>query len=385
MLLNRQLRRKLMRGVGVTLVALTPLCVMSCVNGREGESEEICTLHFGPIESVRSISLSPVTARSRGGIPSGVLSRGDSVYRLPADTLTLYSLSAGGAKAYFIAEAGDLSLDVENLEIVGEKLNGRKRQFEITLSDMRRRAAARYDAVAKSSNLPPDDLRAELGLLVVRENRNIVRYVMSVVCANRGNALGKYAFWVGVAQNRAIDSEEYKKLLVEAGKMVAEFEPIRAVTRRMERSAATSAGCPVADVLLIDTSGDSTSITECADGDLTIIHVFDPYDERTPQTMQQLKRIASKYGPGRTPTTTPMRLVSVAEYAKEDIVNRIASHFGTSWTMLADPEANFSEVYGIDVLPFFLIVENGIILERGVGGEALPLWVSAYVNESSDR
>lgn len=384
MRLNRQLRRKLMRGVGVTLVALTPLCVMSCVNGREGDSEETCTLHFSPIESGRSISLSPVAVRSRGGGLSGVLSRGDSVYRLPVDTLTLYSLSAGCAKAYFIAEAGNLSLDVENLEIVGEKLNGRKRQFEITLGDMRRRAAARYDAVAKSSNLSPDDLRAELGLLVVRENRNIVRYVMSVVCANRGNALGKYAFWVGVAQNRAIDSEEYKKLLDEAGKMVAEFEPILAVTRRMERSAATSAGCPMADVLLINTKGDSTSIAECANRDLTIIHVFDPYDERTPQTMQQLKRIVSKYGHGRTPIP-PVRLVSVAEYAKEDIVNRIASHFGTSWTMLADPEANFSEVYGIDILPFFLIVENDAILERGVGGEALPLWVSSYVNELRNK
>lgn len=381
MLLNRQFRRKLMRGVGVTWVALTPLCVTTCTDSRKGEAGETCVLHFSPIEGGHAITLAPVAARDLREAPLGVLSRGDSVYRLPADTLTLYSLSAGDKSAYFIAEEGNLSVDVGNLKIIGESLNGRKRQFEITLNDLRRRAAARYDAITKSPNLSPDDMRAELGLLIVRENKNIVRYVMSVVCANKGNALGKYAFWVGVAQNRAIGSEEYKKLLEEAGKIVAEFEPIRAVTRRMERSAATSAGCPMADALLINIRGDSTSIAECTGRDLTIVHVFDPYDERTPQAMQQLKRIASKYGQCRP----PVRLVSVGEYAKVDIVNRVASHFGVSWTMMADPEASLCGAYGVDVLPFFLIVEDGIILERGVGVEALPLWVSAYVNESRNR
>lgn len=379
MLLNRQIRRKLMRGVGVTLVALTPLCVTSYNNGKKGEAEDTCVLRFSPTEGGRAVTLSPVAARGRGGASFGSL--GDSVHRLPADTLTLYSLSVGDKRAYFIAEPGNLFVDVGRLEIVGETLNRRKKQFEITLSDLRRRAASRYDAVAKSSDLSPDDLRAELGLLVVRENRAIVRYAMSVVCANRGNALGKYAFWVGVAQNRAVDSEEYKKLLDEAGKAVSEFEPIQAVTRRMERAAATSSGCPMVDVLLISKRGDSTSIAECVGRGLTIIHVFDPYDERTPQTIQQLKRVASKYGHGRP----AVRLVSVGEYTKEDIVNRVASRLGVSWTMLADPEANLCGVYGIDSLPFFLIVEDGIILERGVGGEALPLWVSAYVNESHDR
>lgn len=368
-----------MRGVGVTLVALTPLCVTTCNNGQKGEAEETCVLRLSPTEGGSAVRILPVAARSRGGASPSSL--GDSIYRLPADTMTLYSISVGDKIAYFIAEAGNLSVDVGNLEIIGKTLNGRKKQFEITLSDLRRRAAERYDAVAKSPNLSPDDLRAELGLLIVRENKNIVRYVMSVVLANRGNALGKYAFWVGVAQNRAIDSEEYKKLLDEAGKEIAEFEPIRAATRRMERSAATSAGRPMADALLINTSGDSASIAECVGRGLTIIHVFDPYDERTPQTMQQLKRIASKYGQCRP----PVRLVSVGECAKEDIVNRVASHFGASWTMLADPEANLCGAYGIDVLPFFLIVEDGIILERGVGVEALPLWVSAYVNESHGR
>lgn len=375
-----------MRGVGVTLVALTPFCMTSCAGGRNGEVEEACVLRFRLLGDC-PITISSAVAGLRASPPFEAISCGDSVCRLPADTVTLRVLKVGDKKAYFIAEAGELQVNVENLEMVGGTLNSRKRKFEATLSDLRRRAAARYDTIARSSRLSPDDLRAELGLLVVRENRNIVRYVMSVVCANRANALGKYAFWVGVAQNRSIDSEEYKKLLDEAGEKIAKFEPIQVVTKRIERAAATSAGCPVADVLLVNSKGESESLAEHTGRGLTIVHVFDPYDERTPHTIRQLEWLMAKYGKSSHHVSIhlPLNLISISEYAKVDIVNRIVSRFGLSWVMFADPEGNFCREYGVDDLPFLLIVQDGKILERGVGGEALPLWVSAYVNEYSEN
>ena len=44
--------------------------------------------------------------------------------------------------------------------------------------------------------------------------------------------------------------------------------------------------------------------------------------------------------------------------------------------MLADPEAHFTELYGLQTMPFFIVVdEEGKIEERGVGEDALYNWV----------
>lgn len=279
--------------------------------------------------------------------------------------------------AYFIVEGCILTFDAKDCQVIGGELNAMRRDFELTLSRLRGAAELRYDSVAHCEHLSEDDRNAELAGVVTQETERMRDYAMRVVTANADNAVGQYAFWFGIAQNAGITNDEYDKLLGRAGSRVACFPPTAEETWRRKHERETAVGCNIADAGLLDMCGDSVRLTQLVQGGrLTILHIFDPYNDTTPRTLAMLHRLrgqSAKYG--------GVGIVSVAERSGCGIARRITDKFNLGWPVVADPSCSLRREYGVASLPYFVIVEDGKIAERGIKENALTRWVLASLEE----
>lgn len=279
---------------------------------------------------------------------------------------------------YFIAEEGSLTFDSKACQVTGGELNAQRRDFELTLSRLRSAASSRYDSAAHQEHLSEDDRNAELASIVSQEAERMCGYTMRLVTANADNAVGQYAFWFGIAQNRSITEDEYDKLLSRAGAFVSSFPPVAAETRRRKHERETAAGCKIADADLLAACGDSVRLTQLAQGGrLTVLHIFDPYDNSTPQTLAMLNRLI-----GHGAKCGGVEVVSIAEYSGCDIAGRIADKFNLGWPLVADPSGSVCREYGVASLPYFIVADkDGNIVERGIKENALTRWVIASLEE----
>lgn len=302
----------------------------------------------------------------------------EDVHRLPlAPGGRVMAAASACGLAYFISEGCVLTFDAKDCQVIGGELNAARRDFELTLSRLRSAASLRYDSVAHCEHLSEDDGNAELAGVVTQEAERICGYAMRIVTANANNAVGQYAFWFGIAQNAGITNDEYDKLLGRAGSHVANFPPTAAETMRRRHERETTAGCNVADVGLLDSYGDSVRLAQLVqDGRLTVLHIFDPYDNSTPHTLAMLHRLRSQsaqYG--------GVGIVSIAEYSGCGIARRITDKFNLGWPVVADPSCSLCREYGVASLPYFIVMEDGKIAERGIMESALTQWVIASLEE----
>ncbi len=369
-------RRKLVRhrGQWVVSAAVASFCfvgVGGCDRGVDGEcvlrlrgddGGEVYVLGYDDGGEVRVLD-------SIGG--------GDSVCVVgEVGELLMLRRSGGGRPLYFIAERGEVEVDWGRMWVGGTRLNEAKREFEERYDGMRREASVRYDSIARLADIGDDDKKAELGVLMQRETRRMVDYVMGVVRENVGNGLGRYAFLFGVGRNGLVGAEEYRKLSERAGESVRSYGPIRRLGLMRDNAEATGVGRMYRDVEV-----DGVRLSDVVKvGELNVVHVFDPYDSGTPGTLRVLEGVrrmaegvrSSEGGGG----VVGVNVVSVCEYGGGDIVKRIVGKFGLGWEMVSDSLGSVVEGYGIESLPCFVIIgEGGEIEERGVGEGALMNWV----------
>lgn len=365
----------------VAHAALASFCFLSSV-GCSTQPDEECLLSLNGSPDSELIILSYDD--------NGRLAPADTI--LPADTIhtlrhelkdRLLAIQINEKPLFFIAEKGSVRIDCKHLTVKGTPLNEAKLAFEASINQMRSAASESFDSIASNSSLSVDDRKAELAQLSKRETRKLVAYAMDVVKNNGGNALAQYAFLFGVAKNRLVRVEEYAKLVASTSPNVSNFPPIRQISVANSNALATSPGSDFRDVDMLSADGSNVKLSDYVQRDaVNVIHVFDPYNQATPKTLALLWKIRKdieahheKNG-GNINSTPKLNVISVCEYSKEDIVNKIVKRFALDWIMLADPEAHFTELYGLQTMPFFIVVdEEGKIEERGVGEDALYNWV----------
>lgn len=272
-----------------------------------------------------------------------------------------------GAAYTFVAEPGELTLDATSGHIEGGKLNGIKEAYEREALAAQQRAAASYDSVATLEHSDPDEQRRQLGELIDRERRQAIDRAMRVVLPNADNALGAYVFWRGVAQNGTLDAEEVLRQLDRAGQRVADFPPVASAAARCRQLLRTNVGEPFLNVSLdSDSLGDKLGV-----GVNTLVHVFDPYNERTPLNFVALHRLSRQWGP-------QLCLVSVAEWADTALAARVAVRMKAKWPVLADKQGNLAAQYGLVELPHYMVIgPQGDIRARGIDQDALDNWFMA--------
>lgn len=368
-------RRRLVRhrGQWVVSAAVASFCfvgVGGCDRGVEGEcvlrvrggdGGEVYVLGYDEGGEVRALD---------------TIGCGDSVCVVgEVGELLMLRRSGGGRPLYFIAERGEVEVDLGRMWVGGTRLNEAKREFEERYDGMRREAAVRYDSIARLADIGEDDKKAELGVLMQREMRRMVDYVMGVVGENGGNGLGRYAFLFGVGRNGLVGAEEYRRLCERAGDSVRSYGPIRRLGVMRDNAEATGVGRKYMDVEV--DGGRLSDVVRV--GELNVVHVFDPYDSGTPGTLRVLegvRRMAEGVRSRGGGVGVGVNVVSVCEYGGGDIVKRIVGKFGLGWEMVSDSLGSVVEGYGIESLPCFVIIgEGGEIEERGVGEGALMNWV----------
>lgn len=381
------------KGLSVVNAALASFYFLSTV-GCSSPTERGCTLHLvGPRPS-EPISILSYDENGHASQVDSILPS-DSVHVIQCNENQLLILSINGSPLYFIAEKGAVTIDFKYGKVHGTPLNDTKLQFETTYNKLLSSASAKYDSIATISGISSDDKNAELAQLSNRETRRITDYVMTQVLNNKDNAFGQFAFLFGIAKNSLVGAEDYDKFLAKAGSYVSEFPPVHSATTLLHNTVETSAGCDIKDISVVTSDGLSSQLTSLIDtGAINVIHVFNPYNSSTPQTLylisnikDEVKRLERQANNNSNVAHSNMvshhihiNFLSVGEYVDEDIVKRITQRFNLDWTMVADSNALFIQEYGITSLPYFIIVDgNSKIEERGVGEDALFNWVYSKI------
>lgn len=115
------------------------------------------------------------------------------------------------------------------------------------------------------------------------------------------------------------------------------------------------AGCDIKDISVVTSDGLSSQLTSLIDtGAINVIHVFNPYNNSTPQTLHLISQIKnevkrlerqannnSNEALSNTVAHHHINFLSVGEYVNEDIVKKITQRFNLDWTMVADSNALF--------------------------------------------
>lgn len=374
------------KGLGVVNTALASFYFLSTV-GCSSPAESGCILHFAGPRPSTPISILSYDENGQASQVGSILPS-DSVHVIQCNDNQLLILSINGSSLYFIAEKGVVIIDFKDGVAYGTPLNDAKLQFEATYNKLLSSASAKYDSVATITGLSLDDKNAELAQLSNREARRITNYVMSQVFNNKDNAFGQFAFLFGIAKNSLVGVEDYDKFLAKAGSNVSEFPPVHSTTILLHNAVATSAGCDIKDISVVTSDGLSSQLTSLIDtGAINVIHVFNPYNNSTPQTLHlisqiknEVKRLERQNNNSNVAPSNHINFLSVGEYVNEDIVKKITQRFNLDWTMVADSNALFVQEYGITSLPYFIIVDNSKIEERGVGEDALFNWVYSKIS-----
>ncbi len=379
------------KGLSVVNAALASFYFLSTI-GCSSPTESGCILHLAGPRPSEPISILSYDENGHASQIDSILPS-DSVHVIQCNENQLLILSINGSPLYFIAEKGAVTIDFKDGTVHGTPLNDAKLQFEATYNKLLSSASAKYDSIAAISGLSLDDKNAELAQLSNRETKRITDYVMSQVLNNKDNAFGQFAFLFGIAKNSLVGAEDYDKFLAKAGPNVSEFPPVHSATTILHNGVATSVGCNIKDVSVVKSDGVPSQLTSLIDtGAINVIHVFNPYNNSTPQTLHLISRIKNEVkrlerqannNSNVVPTNTVshhINFISVVEYVDEDIVKKITQRFNLDWTMVADSNALFVQEYGITSLPYFFIVDgNRKIEERGVGEDALFNWVYSKI------
>lgn len=370
------------RGLSVANAALASFCFLLST-GCTTEVDKGCLL---AIKS-RTADAMPILSYDSSGrlVPVDTIFPSDSLHALNPGLLnSLLAVAVNQTLLFFIAEQGSIDIDCQSLTANGTPLNEAKREFEETVNKMRLAASEKYDSITTNAALTSDDRKAELAQLSKRETKRIVDYAVNVVKQNGDNALGQYAFLFGIAKNRLVKADDYGKLVTATTPHVANFPPIKIISEANSNAIATSAGCRFRDADLIAPDGSPAKLSNFVHEDaVNIFHIFDPYNPATPQTLALLKKIKSHVNAyhAQHGLSPDVNIISLCEYAGEDIVNKIIGRFAIDWPMLADPNSKFASLYGVQTMPFFIIVcADSKIEERGVGEDALYNWVYTRVS-----
>ncbi len=286
-------------------------------------------------------------------------------------------LTVGNYAVSFIAENADLKLNTITGDVAGGALNEQKQSFERNENLIRKANTHKYDSLA-TLDISPDDKRYKLSDFVTNQGRQSVDRAMEIVLANKDNALGQYVFWKGVAANNYVNSEIFFQELKRAGENVVDFPPIKPIKEKFANIESTQVGNKIKDVNLLTSDGTKTTLSSALDtATITVVHLFDPRNENTPNSLKLLHEINNINVKNRG-----AKVVSIACGAPTEIVERIEEKFRVGWSMYTDPEYEMCGEYGIESLPYYIFVgKDGKIKERGISETAIYHWIKVELSE----
>lgn len=369
-------------------MAVTLCCLFfpSCSHNEEKSEDNRCSVLIKANKSLAAAQARVYVYSSVGHIELRDSAIVDSTgYATISDTChtwgSIACVTVGGNSCYFIMEPGSVTVDLLNEFVSGPAQNNNLQAFTCSLDSLRNIASIGFDSICAIQSLAYEEKQVMLANLVNDANKKIADLTISAANGSI-NAFGQYAFWVGIAKNSSLSASEIVKLSEDVPNEIKNFGPTANTIQKCKNSEQTSVGTDFADLSLVSYDGTSIKLSDLINGqDFVIVHAFDPYNETTPHTLSMLHRLLDK----SKQSHLRINIVSLCEYSRDDIVKKIVDKFHLTWTMVADPEASAVNTYGIQQLPYFMVIDGkGKIIERGIKEKALTNWVNGEIRQRTE-
>ncbi|MCQ2229859.1 MAG: AhpC/TSA family protein [Bacteroidales bacterium] len=281
--------------------------------------------------------------------------------------------------ANFILEAGDITIDIEKRTSKGTILNDKLADFLAWAEDTDGKAMAEYEKIQKDASLSSDDKQEQSDLLWSDYSRTTIEYAHNIVAENKGNGLGQYIFWQGIAYNEFITPERYKQELKSAGEFIANYKPVTAITKRFEALEQTQPGADYVDFTIEHGNIDNTSVKlsdYVGKGKIILVDMWASWCGPCRRAMPYIRNVYEKYAGDK------FDVVSIAVWDERQSSIEAIPQLGMTWNQIVEAESIPTELYGVNGIPHLMLIgADGKILARGLSETALELWVSSEIKK----
>lgn len=258
-----------------------------------------------------------------------------------ADGVQVKCLRYGRQSANFIAEGGEIVLDMDNNVGTGTPLND-------GLAAMTAKMTKAVEA---------GDLEAYKAA------------ISETFAGNENNALGATALWMS-----GEFADMFDELYVSAGDCAKNFQPVKQIVERNEKIKATSAGQMFTDFTIENggVNGESVSLSDyVGKGKWVLVDFWASWCGPCRAEIPVIKEIYDRYHGDN------FDVLGVAVWDERERSLKAAEELGITWNLILDAQYIPTEIYGIDGIPqIILFAPDGTIAARDLRGDAMKAKVA---------
>ena len=352
-------------------IIISALILISCDNTQyrveclvSGDVSDNDTLYLESYDDVISL-------RSR--TDTAIVERGKVVFEGCITGSEIRRFSVNGKHVNFILEPGTIVINLEEGLAHGTPLNDEMSQYTLSLVDLTDKYAKEWDRVSALSDVSRDE-KSELLSQIMKEAHHHEFYLSkNIVDLHRSDALGQWAFLIGIASNECVTFGIYKDELTKAGSYVAMFPPIKRETARLHAQEKTCVGAQYIDVKLKSGTVDSIDVSMSKyirDKDLYLVDVWAAWSEPCLQCRMYIESLYKRY------KSHGFEVLSIAIGTNRQEVNDVIRDFNITHNVLYDSDMAFLNSYGVKSVPFLMLIDlNGKIIAKGISPSALEHWI----------
>lgn len=282
-------------------------------------------------------------------------------------------IEVGGKMVNFIVERGNVVVDLVEGLARGTELNEAMAEYVIRSVDITDKYARKWDELMSQGGLSRDEKDEQLSQMMKDAHREEYEYAKSVVVEHKSDALGRWAFMNGIADNECVSYDMFKQELAEAGEYISTYGPIVRVAERNEAQRVTCVGEPFADVEL-RSYGAETATVRLVDlvkqNRLTLMYIWASWSSPSVNSNEVVMRVYERYN------AEGFDVVSVV-IDRGETGDEWSGYFDElGYETYVDDDMSVLKTYGIDTVPYLILIgEDKKILARGISPSALLHWV----------
>lgn len=255
----------------------------------------------------------------------------------------------------FVREPGKIEVDIKDIEhitVSGTKIND---QFQKMQTDV---LALQQKAMQATS----DEQKA--GLI-----KQVVGAFFAYAKENMQNSTGEQIFSSIAFQ---LSSDQVKELLKNARPSFTEKGPVKMLQKSMEAKERMAKTNQYEDINLVDPNGQTVALsTYVGKSNYVLVDFWASWCQPCMQEMPNIVAAYSKF------KSKGFEVVSISVDKDKEAWLGAVKQNNMSWIQLNDVDGNGSLIYGIQTIPYTLLIDrNGKILAQNLRGEALDAKLS---------
>ena len=293
------------------------------------------------------------------------------------DSVKLCSVVAadGSAGGLFFKEEGDIVLILSRAnppKVGGTKSNNAWQE----VNDLQGEYSAKFDSL--TAPLYKEDVSDELRQRIIDDyqtaEKELLSRIIDVAEANADNALG-YFLVTSLAGGEELGGERLKAII---DKMPAEYQSrgeIVALSEDLEAAMQTAVGETMPDFTLPTPEGKPLSaLDEVSRHKVTILDFWASWCGPCCQEMPNMVSIYGQY------KDKGLGILGISLDSEKEAWTKAVADMGMTWPQVSDLDGWQTqpvELFQVRAIPFVVVVdEKGVILEKGLRGEALRQFVA---------